>query len=255
MTERVYRFVLGSAGLVLVIGAWLTLSWNSTDPYFPPLRNMVPAAIDYWSSESGIDSIVSTVRNLIIGLVIGIAAGVLMGLIIGQIESLDITLTPLIEFLRATPKTALLPVFVAMFGVGAEMKVFSIAFGITWLLLISTVDGLKSIPYQWRDTAKIYGLTPFQEQVGVVIPAVLPRILAGIHIAIPTSLIFAVTSELIGGSTGIGAVILNAQFTYEVDLMWSGILLLGIIGWIMATLFSFAQRRLNTWDTADEKLL
>jgi len=78
----------------------------------------------------------------------------------------------------------------------------------------------------------------------VVLPALLPRILTGIHVAIPLSLVVAVTSEMVGATTGIGSVILNAQYTYDVQRMWSGVLLLGVLGYVLNSAFAVARRHI-----------
>jgi ABC-type nitrate/sulfonate/bicarbonate transport system permease component len=232
-----HSFGLGLLGIAGVAALWLWLSWNSSNPFFPPLRDMVPDAIAYWSSPSGKADILSTLGNLLRGLTFGVLGGIVVGLIVGQNRLLDLTLTPFFEFFRSIPKPALLPLAIALFGIGDDMKVFSIALGTAWPVLLNTMDGLRGIPELWTDTATVYGLTKPQRLAFVVLPALTPRILAGIEIALPLSLILAVTSEMMGTTAGIGSVILNAQYTYQVDLMWSGILLLGGIGALMTTIF------------------
>ncbi len=246
------RYGLGLLGIALVAGTWLWLSWDSTDVFFPPLREMVPRALEYWTSADGFKDMVSTLSNLCRGLVIGSLAGVLLGLAVGQIRLLDLALTPMFEFVRSIPNVALLPFAIALLGIGDSMKIFSIALGTAWPVLLSTLDGVRQVPHQWKDTATVFGLSRLQMQINVIIPAIVPRILSGIHVAIPLSLVLSVTSEMIGTTAGIGSVILNAQYTYEVDLMWSGILLLGLIGWVLSALFSGAERLLGRWTISQQ---
>jgi ABC-type nitrate/sulfonate/bicarbonate transport system permease component len=250
--SRLRSFGLGLFGVAGVIGLWLWLSWNSSDPFFPPLREMVPDAIAYWSSSSGEADILSTLSNLFRGLTFGVIAGVAAGIIVGQNRLLDLALTPFFEFVRSIPKPALLPLAIALFGIGDNMKVFSIALGTAWPVLLNTMDGLRRIPELWTDTAAVYGLTKPQRLAFVVLPALTPRILAGIEIAVPLSLILAVTSEMMGTTAGIGSVILNAQYTYQVDLMWSGILLLGGIGALMTVIFLALRSALDATGLAQE---
>jgi ABC-type nitrate/sulfonate/bicarbonate transport system permease component len=249
------RYGLGGLGLSLTAGAWLALSWNSADTFFPPLRDMVPAAIEFWSSPEGLLGVRETLGNLLWGLSIGIVTGAVLGLIVGQVAVLELALSPIFEFVRSIPKPALLPVAIAIFGIGAEMRIFSIAFGVTWLILINTIDGLKNLPPQWLDTARVYGLTVLQRQSCVVVPAIAPRIMSGVHIAIPASLILSVTSEIIGGNSGIGAVIYDAQYTYKIELMWSGVLLLGVIGWLLSGAYNLTERALSLWSPGPGEVL
>lgn len=226
-------YTLGVAGAVLAVALWLWLSWDSTNLFFPPLRQMVGDATSYWLSSDGLRDLYSTLRNLARGLAIGVLLGIGLGLLIGQVRLLDLALTPLVEFTRSIPSVALLPFAIALFGVGDAMQVFSIALSSLWPVLINTVDGTRLIPPLWHDTATIFGFTRFQRQLNVLLPALAPRILAGVHIAVPLSLIVAVTSEMVGTTAGIGSVILNAQSTFDAQRMWSGVLVLAVIGFLM----------------------
>src|SRR5690606_5407509 len=87
----------------------------------------------------------------------------------------------------------------------------------------------------------------------VIVPAVAPRIATGIRIAIPISLILVVTSELVGSSEGIGFVIVDAQATFKLVDMWSGIVLLGLLGFLLTWLFGLLERRLLRWTPAQRE--
>lgn len=242
------RTACGLLGATLVAGAWLALSWNSRDPFFPPLHRMLEDAVVYWFSSSGLADMASTLGNLLVGLAIGIGLGAIGGLLIGQVRLLDLALTPLIEFVRAIPNVALLPAAIGIFGIGNAMKIFSIALSVMWPVLISTVDGIRHLPGQWLDTAHVFHLGAWRRQCLVVVPALVPRILAGINVAIPLSLVIAVTSEMIGTTAGIGSVVLSAQSTFDVERMWSGVLLLGVIGALFSAGFGALDRALEKWN-------
>jgi sulfonate transport system permease protein len=244
------KHIVGAAGIGAALGLWLLLSWDSTSIYFPPLREMIPRALSYWSSAQGSGELLSTLCNLIRGFAVGAVAGMAIGLLVGQVKTLDLALAPMFEFLRSIPNVALLPAAVAIFGIGNGMAIFSIALATAWPVLLNTIDGSRQIPDQWKDTGVVYGLTGLQQQLNVVIPALMPRILAGLHVAIPLSLVVSVTSEMVGGgAVGIGSVIMNAQYTYEVDLMWSGILILGVVGLLLNVLFYAMERPLRSWNS------
>ncbi|HEY0297509.1 MAG TPA: ABC transporter permease subunit, partial [Bordetella sp.] len=215
------RFALGTLGAVLAIGAWLGLSWHSGNAFFPPLHRMLLDAASYWFTAAGLADIASTLTNMGLGLVLGIALGAAGGLLIGQVRVLDLALSPLIEFVRAIPSVALLPAAIGILGIGSAMKVASIALSVMWPVLLSTIDGMRHLPAQWLDTARVFHFSAWRRQLLVVVPALVPRILAGVNVAVPLSLVVAVTSEMIGTTAGIGSVVLNAQYTFDVERMWS----------------------------------
>jgi ABC-type nitrate/sulfonate/bicarbonate transport system permease component len=169
------------------------------------------------------------------------------GLLIGGSRLLSIAFGPIIEFARAIPSTALIPFALLLLGLGDDMKVFLITFGTLWPILLNTIDGVRSIDPTLRDTASVYQIRGWARVSRVLLPSVAPRIATGIRIAIPISLILVVTSELVGSSVGIGFVIVDAQATFRLLDMWSGILMLGILGFVISWLFGLIERRLLRW--------
>lgn len=244
-----HRLALGAFGSVLFVLGWLWLSAGSANLFFPPLQVMLADAFAYWGSAQGLRDIGSTLANLGAGLLLGTLVGTLCGLLIGQVAWLDRAFTPLIEFVRSVPQVALMPFAISLFGIGDAMKVFIIALSTFWPVLLNVNEGVRQIPRQWQDTAWAFALSRRQRQLYIVLPAVLPRLLTGVHVALPLSLIVAVTSEMIGSNTGIGSVILNAQYTYEITRMWSGVLVLGAIGCVLNVLFGLLERSLHGWQS------
>ncbi|GFZ86013.1 ABC transporter permease [Nesterenkonia alkaliphila] len=241
------RLVLGLLGAVTALLAWFLLSRGSDNPYFPPLEAIVERAWEYWTTPEGVDNILASLRTLSGGLFFAIVLGVAIGLVIGQLAVVEQTVTPSLEFARAIPATALIPFALMLFGVSDEMKIFLIALGCIWPILLSTADGARGIDTTMRDSARAFQVEGIQFQRYVMLPAVLPRILVGIRIAIPLSLILMVTSEMVGVQQGLGFVITQAQATFQILTMWSGILILGILGFLLTFAYSLIERRLLRW--------
>lgn len=229
---------------LLFIACWWLLSRDSENPFFPPLHDLLGDAWDYWWSDAGLRDLRATLTNIIGGLGIGIASGIALGLLMSQQRLAYLALMPAVELLRCMPNVILLPITISIFGIGQEMKIFNIALVVMWPVLVNTIDGYRSIPQQWLQTARVFSLSAGATRRNVIVPALLPRILTGIHIAIPLSLVIAVTSEMVGATTGIGSVILNAQYTFDVRRMWSGVLLLGLLGYLLNAGFSIARRQI-----------
>ncbi|THT98811.1 ABC transporter permease [Lampropedia puyangensis] len=241
------RTLTGLTGVLVFFGGWLALSWHSENLFFPPLRTLLTDAYGYWRSTDGLRDIASTLTNLGWGLLAGSLSGAVAGMLIGQLRWLDRALTPLIEFVRSIPQVALVPFAISLFGIGDAMKVFIIALSAFWPILLNVSDGCRNLPRQWLDTATVFRLTRRQRQLQVIFPALLPRAMMGLHIALPLALIIAVTSEMIGADRGIGSIILNAQYTYEIPRMWSGVLVLGMIGCLLNVALTMLERALQRW--------
>lgn len=241
------RAVLGVIGAFTALTAWFVLSANSGTAYFPALTAIVTEAQEYWTTPAGLANIRASLTTLSAGLGIAVVVGVAVGLVIGQLAIVERMVSPTLEFARAIPSTALIPFAMMLFGVSAEMKIFLIALGCVWPILLSTADGARRLDTTMIASARAFNISGLQRQFYVVLPAVLPRVLVGVRIAIPLSLILMVTSEMVGAQQGLGFVITQSQATFQLLTMWSGILVLGILGFAMTFLYSMVERRLLRW--------
>lgn len=241
------RLVLGAVGAVTAVALWWFASAASTNVYFPPLSAIIERSVEYWPTAEGVENLAASLRTLSTGLLAAIAFGVSVGLLIGQLPIVERTLAPAFEFVRAIPATALVPFAMMLFGVSDEMKVFLIAIGCVWPILLNTADGARALDPTLLDTARVFHLSGLRRQLRVIVPAVLPRVLVGVRIAIPLSLILMVTSEMVGAQRGLGYVITQAQATFQLLTMWSGILVLGCLGFTLTFVYGLVERALIQW--------
>ncbi|GMA32825.1 ABC transporter permease [Litorihabitans aurantiacus] len=241
------RGVLATIGGAGALAAWFLLSASSENVYFPPLATILERAWTYWPTAEGLGHLGASLRTLGAGLGIGVALGLLLGLLLGQSRAVEQTVSPALEFARAVPATALIPFAMMIFGVGDEMKVFLIALGCLWPVLLNTADGVRRRDRTLTDSARAFRITGVQRQAYVVLPAALPRALVGVRLAIPLALILMVTSEMVGAQRGLGFVITQAQATFQLVSMWSGIVVLGLLGLALTSAWAVLERSLLRW--------
>lgn len=246
--RRIPSWIAGVAGALTAIAAWWWSSEEADSLFYPALPKVVTSTIGFWFTGDGADDLLSSLTNLAAGLLGGIVAGLVIGLIIGQHPLLRIALTPSFEFVRAIPATALIPFAMVIFGLGPTMKIFIIALGTFFPVLLASIDGVRAIPAEALDTARAFGITGWARQRHVVIPASLSRAVPGIRIAIPLSLVLMVTSEMTGSSQGVGYVLVTAQNSFNQVAVWAAIALLGILGLVLEAMFSILERRILAWD-------
>lgn len=238
---------LGLAGVVVVVAIWWVTSVAVDSFFYPPLPEVLRSAVEFWFTGQGASHLASSLINLFSGLLIGILVGWALGLVIGQIPAVRAALTPGLEFIRAIPATALIPFAMVLFGLGPTMKTVIIALGTFFPVLLAVIDGVRSIPRQTLEAARSYGVTGWQRQWHVVIPACLPRAITGVRIAVPLSLILVVTSEMTGSDQGIGYALIVAQNSFDQVSVWAAILLLGVLGVLLEGILSLIQARPLAW--------
>lgn len=238
-------YALGLPLLLLVLwGAWVTLK----EPKFIPTPSQVYRAfVDTWVGPAFMEDVVPSLARLGIGLVVSIAIGIALGTVIGLVKWLRELLEPSLEFFRAIPPPVMVPVIAVILGQTGLMKVVVIVLGALWPVLLNTIEGVRSTDSVMKDTARAFALTRSQRLRDLVLPAAMPRIMTGVRQAMSIGLILMVISEMFNASTGLGGKIVYFQRNYLIAEMWSGIVLLGLVGVLLAVIFGFVERRILRW--------
>ncbi|MEA2379304.1 MAG: hypothetical protein QOK00_1857 [Thermoleophilaceae bacterium] len=250
MSERRQRWL--GVGLevtvpLLALVLWGLLSAGSDTYYFPPLTDILSTFADTWLFERVGSDVVPSLERMGLGFAIAVVIAVTAGLLLGMSRRARIAAAPIVEFLRAIPPPALLPFAILVIGVGSSMKVFIIAFVCIWPILLNTIDGVRGIDPTLDDTTRVYGISSRDRIWRVMLPAATPQIFAGMRTSLSLALILMVISEMVASTNGIGYFVLQSQRTFAIPEMWSGILLLGILGYVLNGGFTLIERRLLRW--------
>ena len=176
-----------------------------------------------------------------------VAVGVGGGIALGLSPVLRRVSAPIVEFLRAIPAPALLPFALLVLGVGNDSKIFVIAFVCLWPILLNAIDGVSSVDPTLVDTGRVYRIPARDRLTHVVLPAAAPQIFAGMRTSLSLALILMVISEMVASSNGIGYFVLQAQRSFAIPEMWSGIILLGLLGYAFNAVFLLIERRVLAW--------
>lgn len=238
---------------VLLLALWWFGSLSSSDPFFPPLRDIVLEFQRLWLFDKFASDVLPSIGNFLLAYLIACAVGVLLGILLGLVKPLFWILDPIVQFVRSIPAVALLPIFIATMGFGNEVRVFAIALASLFPVLISTIDGVRATEPLLLETARVYRLTRWEQLRGIYIPAASPQIFAGALVSLQVAFIVMITSEMMGAARGIGALTLLAQGSFDVKGMWAGILLLGILGYLANLLFTVTRRRALAWYLGAQK--
>jgi ABC-type nitrate/sulfonate/bicarbonate transport system permease component len=250
MSARRERWLAGGLELtvpILVLVAWGLASAGSKTYYFPPLTKILTAFKDTWLFERVGSDVVPSLERMGAGYAIAVVVALAAGLLLGLSPRARRAVAPIVEFLRAIPPPALLPFAILVIGVGTSMKVFIIAFVCLWPILLNVIDGVTGVDPTLRETARVYGLSPVDRIWGVMLPAASPQIFAGMRTSLSLALILMVISEMVASTNGIGYFVLQSQRTFDIPEMWSGILLLGILGYTLNGAFILLERRVLRW--------
>lgn len=243
--------ILTSALFLVALPAILVLLWwiatlDGANFFVPTPGELITTFFETWFGDRFWRDVLPSLGRLLIGIVGAIVFGVVLGILIGSFRTLRQLTEPLLEFFRAIPPPVLVPVLALLVGIDS-MKVAVIIFGSVWPVLLNTVEGVRATDEVQRDTARSYRLSRLDRLRYLILPAAAPQILAGVRQSLSIALILMVISEMFGSSTGLGITIVQFQRTFAIPQMWSGILVLGLIGLGLAALFRVAERHILRW--------
>ena len=238
---------------ILLLVAWWFASANSTNPYFPPLSEILVEFQKLWIFDKFLSDIVPSMANLVVSYLIAVVIGLLLGILLGLVKPLYWILDPIVQFVRSIPAVALLPIFIGLMGFGNEVRIFAIALASLFPVLISTIDGVRSTEPLLLETARVYRLARWERLRQVYIPSASPQMFSGALVSLQVAFIVMITSEMMGAARGIGALTLLAQKSFEVKAMWAGIILLGILGYLVNLVFTLVRRRGLSWFIGAQK--
>ncbi|PRY33721.1 ABC transporter permease [Umezawaea tangerina] len=257
MTNFFKRWVV-FVGLLVV---WQVVTVYTDDPFFPPPSDIGEAAYKLWLSgppdklfltDVVYDDVLDSLTRLLGGWAIAAVVGISIGIALGRSRTALEYTGPVLTFMRSIPPPALVPVFMLLFKIGSFMQLATIVFGILWPILLNTIDGARTVDATKVETSKVFRVPRVQWVLGVVLPSAAPKIFAGLRVSLSLSLVLMVVSELVGTDNGIGAQLLLAQREFDYANMWAGIVLLGVIGYVLNSLLLVAERRVLGWQPKQE---
>jgi len=181
--------------------------------------------------------VVVTLYRVFAGFFVGAVPAVAMGLLMAMFKPVRIFFDPLIATLFPIPKIALMPLLLLAFGFGDASKIALVAIAVFFPVCVNTYVGAANIDKIYWDVAKNYGASQTVMFTRVVFFGALPTIFAGLRIALAVSFIVLVAAEFVATKSGIGYLIWNSWELLQVDVMFVGIVTIGILGLITSALF------------------
>lgn len=218
--------VVASVAIIGALAAWTVVTHHL---YFPSLFTVLRSFGDTWPSHFTSD-ILPSLKEMAVGFALALVIGLPVGCAIGRSAILREIFLPVMDFARSVPPVALLPIAVTLLGLGFKMRFVLITAGCVWPIILNATDGVRNIDPMLVDMASAYRLRWWSRWTKVLLPAAGPAIFTGIRVALPIAILLMVVSEMVGDAAGIGFYILNAQQNFAIVQMWSGVILVGLLG-------------------------
>jgi len=189
-----------------------------------------------------------TVWRTVQAFLIAAAVGMPLGVLLGSSEKAYRSVEFLIDFFRSTPSSALIPLFLMIFGVSDVNKVAIAAFGAMLIVVFNSAYGVINARKQRVMAAKVMGATRWQVFKDVLIWESLQPSFVGLRSAVSMALVIVIVAEMfIGADSGLGNRIINSQQVMNVRDMYASILAAGALGYALNVLFLMLERRIVHW--------
>ncbi|MFD7425854.1 ABC transporter permease [Streptomyces sp. NPDC059818] len=188
-----------------------------------------------------------TMMESLFGFVLGVCAALVLGTAISQVRLVEKTLMPYIVAFQTVPKVALAPLFVVWFGFDMTSKVVMAAVISFFPVLVNVVEGLRSADADRVQMMTVFGASKFDVFRKVRLPSALPFIFAGLDIGIVFAILGAVVGEFIGAKEGLGYLLLQTNYNFDIAGMFAVLVVLSVLGLIAHFIIRLAQKRFAFW--------
>ena len=243
------RAALILAPWVLIVAVWYAVAYSGlVNPALIPTPHAVAAMFWELLTKARLprDILMSTQRVLL-GVTCGIIVAVPVGFMLGWYPRIRTFVDPLINFFRALPPIALIPLVVVYFGIGEVAKVVILFYASFFAGVIVMYEGIAQISPIYVRVARTLGATDAELFRKVIIPLAVPHMLTALRVALGVAWATLVASELIAAQQGLGAMIQNAASFFQLDIIYAGIICIGFIALGMDLALRVAAKRLVAW--------
>ncbi|ERK28577.1 ABC transporter permease [Clostridium intestinale] len=181
------------------------------------------------------------------GIIISLIIGSLIGLLMAYSKTWNKILNPLVYFTYPIPKTALLPIVMLLYGLGDKSKIIIIVLILVFQIIVAVRDAALNIPYETYNPIRSLGASKLQIFSHITLPAILPELLTTLRLSIGTALSILFFAEGYGTKYGIGYYILDAWSRISYLEMYTGIIILGLLGFVLFMLIDILEESLFKW--------
>jgi ABC-type nitrate/sulfonate/bicarbonate transport system permease component len=245
--------LISACSVLFVLIVWTVLCWLQI---FPPLFLPSPATImkqlylmtvQTYDGLSLIVHLLVSLGRVMIGFLFAVIVGVPLGLLMGRSKVADAIINPFIQLYRPVPPLAYIPILIVWFGIGELPKMLLIFVGTVPIIIMNTLSGVRSVKESAIRAALALGATNGQLLRYVLLPAALPHIFAGMRVGVGIAWTCLVAAEMIAATSGLGWMILNASRYLRTDIIFVGILVIGIIGLLIDALLRLIEKWAVPW--------
>lgn len=243
MAGLLRRIGLVAAPWLAILAGWYAVRWTGlvNAALVPPPHLVAERFVDLLLNKGLLQDIAVSTRRVFIGVAVGVALAVPVGFLIGWFRTARALADPVINFFRALPPIALIPLVIVYFGVDEPAKLVILIYASFFAGVIVMSEGVAQTNPLFVRVARTLGAGSGEVFGKVIVPLTVPHILTALRVALGVSWATLVASELVAAQRGLGAMIQNASTYFLLDVIYVGIICIGLV----ALLMDLGLRRLS----------
>jgi NitT/TauT family transport system permease protein len=253
--NRLRDAALALAFPIVVLAAWHVATYGRKYSLVPPPSEVAKSLYDLAFGGIYDDAysrtlhihLLASMSRVYGGFGLALLVALPLGLMIGRLPLMQKLLDPTFQVLRPIPVTAWLPLAMILFGLGPRSAFFLVFLGAFYPILLNTVFGVRSVDPRLFEAASMLGCQGTAQFFRVVLPASLPAIFTGLRLGLGFAWVVIVVGEMTGVQTGLGAIIMEARQLSRTEIVISGMIVIGIAGFISDRLVVLLSQWLLRW--------
>ncbi len=242
--ERRSRMALG---VLAVLAAWALASAFASPAALPSPLRVARTLVEETGGGGLPASVAASLARALAGFALGAAGGVVVGGLMGVSRPIGAALRPLLEVARPVPPLAWIPLAILWFGIDDASKVFVVALGAFFPVLVSTYFGIRRLDPAYVRAARSLGARRSAVFARVIVPAALPDIFTGLRMGWALGFISLIAAELVSARSGLGYLLTTGRLNDRLDLILASVVVIGALGLMAEWLLRAAGQRLLRW--------
>jgi NitT/TauT family transport system permease protein len=192
-------------------------------------------------------AIVATLKRVLTGLFLGFFAALLFGCLAAYFKIFGKLTLPVITLLAPIAPVAWIPLAILAFGIGDRAAIFVVFIGIFFILTLGTINSINKVDQIYINTARVLGATRGQVMRHIIIPAIIPDLFVILRMNLFGAWMAVLAAEMVGVNTGLGAIVMVGRQMFNAKLMFLGMAMIGVVGYLLDVAFAQIQKRVLWW--------
>src|SRR5215510_13332635 len=215
--------------------------------FFPAPSSVVSTMIEMLRTGELVTHTAVSMQRLLYGAILGGVPALVLGIAMGLNRPIRALFDPLIAATYPVPKSAILPLALLIFGLGEASKIFMVAVGVFFPVVINATTGVLEINKIYLDVGQNYKANRWNTFWTIALPGALPVIMTGFKLGIGIGLVLIAVAEMVGAKSGLGYLIWSAWSTFAVEQMYVGLFVIAIIGFLITLTLNELERVIIPW--------